>query len=602
MVLDHPRNLHPLTSLQIMNSAFIILRREVTLLYALALAGTAPLFLTLTLLYYFGVVQKLVFNSGSNAYLLSISGFIALSLIWRYIIIGAGLRALFGILSERPIKMRDCLGEAFTRWRPLVTTGGILLIPTLLSGYAFFIPGIFLGGLIITIIPLIASGEVSASHALAANREFTKHFFLKTLTVNILYYLIAAFLFFSLYLLVQLLLYLGRIFFDLEVSFLAELLSFSNGYYLLVLGSIAFFFMEPLRIITAGLLYLDIKIRREGLDLITRVEEMHKTGPKASPAVKGGIKISVLLLGALFFHLPQDARASYPKDDNWREAVVAMESDLASGDINRKRNMPRLKWLARLNANKQGGILLWRKVNHILSQRAHTLNQTHLILKLLTRNSSSGEARNMLRRIFTREEFDAYELSQSTAQRTRKRSSPAHVRLAHQYQPAQSPGLGGSFYTVVIVIVAAAVAGLAIYLLGLYYASRRIGNSKKRQPAGPKPLSDEETLEVMEKPPEHWRHAAMTLAAKGQYREALRFLYLAALVAMHRARAIEYDRSRTNWDYLQNFRADHVSRLHFEEMTKAFDYGWYGEREPDADTFDAFVKHTDELVSRMVAS
>jgi hypothetical protein len=66
------------------------------------------------------------------------------------------------------------------------------------------------------------------------------------------------------------------------------------------------------------------------------------------------------------------------------------------------------------------------------------------------------------------------------------------------------------------------------------------------------------------------------MAARGNYREAVRCLYLALLSRLHRDGAITYDVTLSNWDYLRHFKGQREWLPPFRELTRRFDFAWYG--------------------------
>lgn len=92
------------------------------------------------------------------------------------------------------------------------------------------------------------------------------------------------------------------------------------------------------------------------------------------------------------------------------------------------------------------------------------------------------------------------------------------------------------------------------------------------------------------------RDQAVTLAQTGNYREAVRALYLAALLSLEEQGLVPYDRSLTNRELLA--RVTHVQsvRRHLRPVVELFDTVWYGIREPDAATFEDYRQHVDALL------
>ncbi len=83
-------------------------------------------------------------------------------------------------------------------------------------------------------------------------------------------------------------------------------------------------------------------------------------------------------------------------------------------------------------------------------------------------------------------------------------------------------------------------------------------------------------LTEMERAPDAILGDAGVLAGRGDYRGALRALYLATLVALDRSGAIRFDPALTNWQYIRQMPRGQ-ERSGFSEFTRLFDYKWYGE-------------------------
>jgi len=81
---------------------------------------------------------------------------------------------------------------------------------------------------------------------------------------------------------------------------------------------------------------------------------------------------------------------------------------------------------------------------------------------------------------------------------------------------------------------------------------------------------------ALSRPPEGWAALADELAARGQYREAVRGLYLAALSRLHREGALDYDASLSNWDHVRRFKGPQAWKPPFREITLRFDFIFYG--------------------------
>ena len=85
------------------------------------------------------------------------------------------------------------------------------------------------------------------------------------------------------------------------------------------------------------------------------------------------------------------------------------------------------------------------------------------------------------------------------------------------------------------------------------------------------------------------------LARDGDYRTAVRFLYLAALLRLHERRLLRYDRALTNREYLERVRDQPELRQALAPIVDVFDRVWYGHDAIDAETFERYRAQVEQL-------
>ncbi len=91
------------------------------------------------------------------------------------------------------------------------------------------------------------------------------------------------------------------------------------------------------------------------------------------------------------------------------------------------------------------------------------------------------------------------------------------------------------------------------------------------------------------------RQAASRYAQGGDYRAAVRHLYLAALMTLQERRIVPRDPSLTNREVLARTPTDAPIHMPLAEVVDVFDDVWYGVHEPDAATFERYQATVDEL-------
>ncbi len=95
--------------------------------------------------------------------------------------------------------------------------------------------------------------------------------------------------------------------------------------------------------------------------------------------------------------------------------------------------------------------------------------------------------------------------------------------------------------------------------------------------------------------PAEARQRAAGAANEGNYRGAVRNLYLAALLTLEQHGLVPADRSLTNREVLGRIGNTHPVRPHLQPVVETFDDVWYGVHEPDAGTYTAYAQSIDEL-------
>jgi len=88
---------------------------------------------------------------------------------------------------------------------------------------------------------------------------------------------------------------------------------------------------------------------------------------------------------------------------------------------------------------------------------------------------------------------------------------------------------------------------------------------------------------------------AQTLSQGGDYRSAVRYLYLSALLIMDERGVLRYDRSKTNREYLRSVAESPELAEPLEEVIDVFDDVWYGQHSLEDDTFKHYSERVEEL-------
>jgi hypothetical protein len=88
---------------------------------------------------------------------------------------------------------------------------------------------------------------------------------------------------------------------------------------------------------------------------------------------------------------------------------------------------------------------------------------------------------------------------------------------------------------------------------------------------------------------------AQALSMQGDYRSAIRYLYLSSLLLLDEQGLLRYDRSRTNREYLRSVSSRPELANPLRAVIDVFDRTWYGFEDVDEETYKSYVQHVDEL-------
>jgi hypothetical protein len=85
------------------------------------------------------------------------------------------------------------------------------------------------------------------------------------------------------------------------------------------------------------------------------------------------------------------------------------------------------------------------------------------------------------------------------------------------------------------------------------------------------------------------------LARGGDYRSAVRYLYISALLWLDERDILRYDRALTNREYLERVRDSPALRERMASIVETFDRVWYGHLPIDAESFAAYQQQIEAL-------
>ena len=144
-----------------------------------------------------------------------------------------------------------------------------------------------------------------------------------------------------------------------------------------------------------------------------------------------------------------------------------------------------------------------------------------------------------------------------------------------------------SYYGRVPLIIAAVI----VFTVSLYFISRGLSRSLVREAELAAQGGDPDAMLTSKGAMQR----AQSLSGQGDYRNAIRYLYLSSLLVLDEQGLLRYDRSRTNREVLRSVSAKPNVAGPLGDVIDVFDRVWYGFENVDERTYQSYIKHVDEL-------
>lgn len=158
--------------------------------------------------------------------------------------------------------------------------------------------------------------------------------------------------------------------------------------------------------------------------------------------------------------------------------------------------------------------------------------------------------------------------------------------------PSNIPEIDPTWIRIVFFISVIALLAAIGYLIW-----QIIGNRRKNQPQGAFAFSPEDA-ELLALPPDELRTRASRFAAEGNFREALRHLYIALLLNLDEREVWRYDARRTNWEHitaLEKSATHHILVAPLADITHRFDRVRYGNADCTQQDWSVFERDVNRV-------
>ena len=155
-----------------------------------------------------------------------------------------------------------------------------------------------------------------------------------------------------------------------------------------------------------------------------------------------------------------------------------------------------------------------------------------------------------------------------------------------------NPDLRGDGITISIPVdLVVTIAGILILIFVFWFVGREfMGGLLLEAGAGPSTRDAGEPLTAARA-----LQQAQNLSTAGDYRNAVRYLYLASLLRLDERGLLRYDRSRTNREYLRSVDETPELASNLKDVIDVFDEVWYGYQPLDKSSYEHFADRVSDL-------
>jgi len=167
-------------------------------------------------------------------------------------------------------------------------------------------------------------------------------------------------------------------------------------------------------------------------------------------------------------------------------------------------------------------------------------------------------------------------------------------RRPHSLNEDMAPGIGAGPFGVLAWIL---VIGGVLAILGFFFRTLTIPrHANGQEPSNPSSLNETALLDPTARSPLAWLSDAEAAAQAGDFKRAVRALYLALLSTLSREGRLRYDPGRTNWEYVRMFRGSPEEQAALRRVTFLSDGALYGNLNLSAHDYEEARRYALELV------
>lgn len=265
--------LRPMSTVGLVDSAFEVCSRHFGTLLLAVLPGYLLLGASLLVLVSFAELPPPEYSGGFLFYIVA-GAVVSVFLFISHIGHGAGVYYLYRMETGLPVTVGQALGRAFKNGGSLILVGAVSWGLACIATPILIIPGVAAYSIFALCTPVVMIENISYMNAMKRGYKMLRDFFGRAFKAHLLLALLWAVLFLSLHATIHIGLSVVRSFFDLQVGLLSNALSLSNLTYFTFLNVLVLLVFAGVLSALAVLLYIDVRVRTEGIDIERRIESL----------------------------------------------------------------------------------------------------------------------------------------------------------------------------------------------------------------------------------------------------------------------------------------------------------------------------------------
>ena len=276
---DSALELRPMSVVELVDGAFEIYSRHFAALLAVVLPGYLLLGAGLLVFVSFAEIPPPQYTGGFLFYFLG-GGVIAVLLMASYVSHGAGVYYLYRAEAGLPVSAAEAMVRSIRHAGTLILIAAVSYMTAGVAAMVLVVPGIAAYSLFALCTPVVMVENIGYMNAVKRGYRMLRDFFGRAFKAHLLLAVLWLLALLTLHAMVHLGLMIARSFLDLEVGLLSNAFTLANMTYLAFLNVIILLGASGVLCGLSVLLYIDVRVRTEGIDIERKIEELPAIGGK----------------------------------------------------------------------------------------------------------------------------------------------------------------------------------------------------------------------------------------------------------------------------------------------------------------------------------